>query len=149
MLYEGGIREPLIVRGPMVRTAGRVCDVPVSSIDFFPTLLEAAGVATARGHKPDGDSFLQCVREAGTRLPERPLFWYYPLEKPHFLGGRSAAAVRLGDYKLIQFLDDRSAELYNLRTDEGETRDLAGTMKGKAAELRGILEKWRGAVGAR
>jgi len=76
------------------------------------------------------------------------MFWYYPLDKPHFLGGRSAAAIRKGDWKLIQFLDDGSVELYNLREDGGELRDLSKPMAGKAAELGAELTKWRKAVGA-
>jgi arylsulfatase A len=147
-LYEGGIREPMIVKTPGMETAGRVCDVPVSSIDFYPTLLDAAGLHLPRGHRVDGVSFLPCVMKIGATLPPRPLFWYFPLDKPHFLGGRSAAAIRKGDFKLIQFLDDGAVELYNLKDDVGEAKNLAGAMPGKVAELRGELERWRASVGA-
>lgn len=147
-LYEGGIRVPLIVKTPGMTSPGRVCDVPVSSIDFYPSLLDAAGIRAARGHRVDGVSFVPCVMKEGTRLPPRPLFWYYPLDKPHFLGGRSAAAIRKGDFKLIQFFDDGAVELYNLKDDEAETRNLAGAMPDKTMELRGELKLWRSTVGA-
>ena len=146
-LYEGGIRVPLIVKAPGMNRPGRVCDAAVSSIDFYPALLDAVGVRAARGHRVDGVSFMPCVMKEGAQPAPRALFWYYPLDKPHFLGGRSAAAIRRADWKLIQFLDDGAVELYNLKDDEAETRNLAGSMAGKAAELRRELEQWRAAVG--
>jgi arylsulfatase A-like enzyme len=142
-LYEGGIRVPLIVRAPKLQSPGRTCDVPVSSIDFYPTLLDAVSVHAPRNHRIDGVSFMHAVMQERAKAPTRPLFWYYPLAKPHFLGGRSAAAIRKGNFKLIHFLDDNTAELYNLKDDEAETRDLSKQMPQKAAELRRELEHWR------
>lgn len=145
-LYEGGIRVPLIVRTPGLDGPGRTAAVPVSSIDFYPTLLDAAGIRTARGHRIDGRSFLKAISTPGANLPARPLFWYYPLDKPHFLGGRSAAAIRKGDWKLIEFLDNGTAELYNVKADESELRDLSSSMPKIAAELRAELDDWRAAT---
>ncbi|MBM3747859.1 MAG: DUF4976 domain-containing protein, partial [Acidobacteria bacterium] len=71
------------------------------------------------------------------------LHWHYPLDKPHFLGGRSCGAIRQGDFKLIQFFDDGALELYDLKSDPGETANLAARMPARAKELRQSLETWR------
>jgi arylsulfatase A-like enzyme len=73
---------------------------------------------------------------------ERTMFWYYPLDKPHSLGGRSSAAVRRGDFKLIQFLDTGQAELYDLREDPGESKDLSPSNTAKTGELQKLLRDW-------
>ncbi len=146
-LYEGGIREPLIVRWPGVVKPGSVCSTPVSSIDFYPTLLAMAGARCDPKHIVDGASLLPLLRGTGT-LRERALFWHYPLARPHFLGGVSAGAVRVGDWKLIEFFDTGAAELYNLKDDIGETADLAAKRPDKVAELRKRLADWRASVGA-
>lgn len=142
-LYEGGIRVPLIVRAPKMQSPGRTCDVPVCSIDFYPTLLDAVGVRTPRNHRIDGVTFMPAVMQQRAKLSARPLFWYYPQRKPHFLGGRSTIAIRKGDFKLIHFLDDGTTELYNLKDDEAETRDLSKQLPQKAVGLRRELDQWR------
>jgi len=144
-LYEGGIREPLIVRWPSVVKAGSVCVTPVITNDFYPTLLEACGLSTTLEQHVDGASIAPLFK--GGRLPNRPLFWHYP----HYSnqGGGPAGAVRLGDWKLIEFYEDQRAELYNLRADVGENRDLAANRPDKVRELRAQLANWRQAVGAK
>jgi arylsulfatase A-like enzyme len=142
--YEGGIREPLIIRWPGHVRPGRRCSVPVCSIDFFPTLLELAG-APAPG-PVDGLSLAPLLRESGT-LPRDALYWHYP----HYWSGnlvRPSGAVRAGDWKLIEFYEDMRVELYNLKEDLGESRDLASARPEKAAELRGRLHRWRDSVDA-
>lgn len=141
-LYEGGIRVPLIVRWPAAAGTG-VCAEPVSSVDFYPTLLEAAGLARPAGHRIDGVSLLPLWRNPRRSLKPRPLFWHYPLAKPHGLGGRSAGAMRAGAYKLIEFYDDASVELYDLRRDGGETSDLSRELLDKTAAMRRQFEVWR------
>jgi len=139
-LYEGGIRVPLIVRWPAGIACGSTCDVPVVTMDFFPTLIELAGLKPAPSL--DGTSLVPLFK--GRReLPPRDLVWYYPLEKPHFLGGRSAGAIRSGDLKLIEFYDTGAIELYDLSKDIGEAHDLAGQMPERAAGLRARLKQWR------
>jgi len=139
-LYEGGIRVPLIVRWPAGIVPGGTCDVPVVTTDFFPTLMDLAGLKPAQSL--DGTSLVPLF--TGKReLPPRDLVWHYPLDQPHFLGGRSAGAIRSGNLKLIEFYDTGTIELYDLSQDIGETHDLAGRMPERAAELRTRLKRWR------
>jgi arylsulfatase A len=138
-LYEGGIREPLIVCWPGVTRPGSTCQAPVSSVDFYPTILEMAGATGDPGHVPDGESLVPLLRQAGG-LQRKAIYWHYP----HFSnqGGMPGGAVRQGDYKLIHFYDDDRIELYNVREDIGEKNDLAAEMPDKAAELRKLLDDW-------
>ncbi len=143
-LYEGGIREPLIIRWPGVSKPGSVCDAPVSSIDFFPTLLDIAGVSAAAS-SVDGVSLVPLLKQSG-KLRRSAIYWHYP----HYSnqGGKPGAAIRQGDFKLIEFFEDSHVELYNLRTDIGERVNLASGMPKKTAELRHKLSTWRRSVDA-
>jgi len=147
-LYEGGIREPLIVRLPGVVKPGSVCRAPVSTVDFYPTLGALAGAKPDARQKLDGLSLAPLLTQSG-RIDREALYWHYPLARRHFLGGRSAGAIRKGHLKLIEFYDTGEVELYNLKDDPSETTDLAGRMPEKAAELRKMLGDWRKSVGAR
>lgn len=140
-LYEGGIREPLIVLWPGVIQPGRVCRVPVSSVDFYPTFLEMAGLK-ATSHI-DGASLVPVLKQTG-ELTREALYWHYP----HYSnqGGRPGAAIRQGDFKLIEFYEDDHVELYNLAQDLGETNNLATRQPEKAAELKQKLADWRSRV---
>jgi arylsulfatase A len=142
-LYEGGIRVPLIVRWPGAVRTGSVAHVPVSSVDFFPTILEMAALK-AKGPL-DGVSLLPVLKESGA-LPRDALYWHYP----HYSneGGKPCGAVRQDDLKLIQFYEDGRLELYNLRADIGETNNLAWALPDKARALRTSLEAWRKTQGA-
>ncbi len=145
-LYEGGIREPMIIKWPGVTRAGSVCDVAVTSTDFYPTMLEIANLPLRPEQHADGVSLVPLLKGGGA-LDERPLFWHYP----HYgnQGGRPGGAVRMGDYKLIEWYDDFSVELYNLRDDIGEENNLAEKMPEKAGELREMLHSWRELVDAK
>jgi arylsulfatase A len=147
-LYEGGIREPMIVRWPGHVRPGSVCNVPVSTIDFYPTFLEIAGAKPDPKHTIDGESLAPLLGGAD-RLKRDTLYWHYPLAKPHFLGGESSGAVRQGDYKLIAFYDTGALELYNLADDVGERNNLAATMPKKAAAMHRLLTNWCASVGAK
>ncbi len=138
-LYEGGIREPAVVRWPGVVRPGSECAAVVSSIDFYPTILEMAGAAGEPGHTPDGVSLVPLLKETGT-LKRDAIYWHYP----HFSnqGGMPGGAVRQGPFKLIRFYEDERVELYDVEKDIGEKEDLAQRMPEKAAELRGLLDKW-------
>ena len=140
-LYEGGIRVPLIVRWPGVVSPGSVSDDVVSSVDFFPTILEMTGDATPAAAL-DGRSFVASLR--GNRVTERTLFWHYP----HYHHAAPQSAVRQGDYKLIESLEDGSLELYNLPADVGESRNLAQREEGQLRELKQLLDSWRKSVAA-
>ncbi len=147
-LYEGGIRVPLIVRWPGKAGRGRVCKVPVNTVDLCPTFLDLAGATREDRHAIDGESLVPLLK-GRQDLKRDALYWHYPLAKPHFLGGRSSGAIRKGDYKLIAFYETGQTELYNLKADPGERQDLTPTMPGRVLELRKLLEKWRDKVGAR
>lgn len=145
-LYEGGIRVPMVVRWPGIVKPGSTCDTPITSPDFFPTWLEAAGLPLMPEAHPDGVSFLPLLK--GGAAPQREaMFWHYP----HYgnQGGQPASAVRVGNWKLIQFFEDNHFELFDLSKDEAEKNDLAGKMPDKVAELRKRLEDWQKSVGAR
>lgn len=144
-MEEGGVREPLIVRWPGVVAAGSVDATPVSSPDFFPTFVAAAGGLGAAAPESDLDALgvegvdLGPVLR-GTELDERPLFWFYP----HYSnqGGSPGAAVRRGRWKLIHRFEDGSDELYDLATDLGEDRDVAAEHGDLVTELRDDLLAW-------
>ena len=146
-LYEGGIRVPLIVRWPSVVAAAATCGVPVSTVDFYPTFAAAAGVAPDAGQRIDGVSLLPALRDSAAKLGREALYWHYPLAVPHFLGGQSAGAVRAGDWKLIRFFPSNQDpagrfELYNLKDDVGEARNLAETMPDKVKQLAALFERF-------
>jgi arylsulfatase A-like enzyme len=141
-LYEGGIRVPLLVRLPGA-SGGRVIDVPVSSIDFFPTILELCGVKSEA--KGDGVSLAALLRE-GKAPAARDLFWHYP----HYSNqsSRPGGAIRAGDAKLIEFYENGRRELYDLKSDPYETRNIVEEKPELAEQLHARLEAWRRAVGA-
>jgi arylsulfatase A-like enzyme len=143
-LYEGGIREPMIIRAPGTTAAGSVCDTPVISMDFYPTILDLAGLALRPQQHQDGRSLVPLLR--GRPLDRGPLFWHYP----HYgnQGGAPAAAVRDGDWKLIEWYEDGRRELFNIRDDISEKRDRAADMPEKVRELAAKLDAWRHDVGA-
>lgn len=147
-LYEGGIRVPLVVRWPKVVPAGTVCHTPTSNVDFYPTLLQSAGVRPHPRQHLDGVSILPILRNPKAKLHRHVLYWHYPLQKPHFLGGRSAGAIRQGDWKLIELFDTGTVELYNLARDPGEQHNLAHQHPHKTAALARRLADWRREVGA-
>jgi arylsulfatase A len=145
--YEGGVRVPMIVYWPKV-TAGGVCEVPVITMDLFPTILEMLAQAGAGDAAGDGVSIVPLLRQSGT-IPERPLFWHYPHYQHYQQGGTTPyGAIRRGDDKLIEFYDDFRVELYNLANDIGEQHDLASAEQDRAKSLRDELHAWRIAVSA-
>jgi arylsulfatase A-like enzyme len=144
-LYEGGIREPLIFQWIGKIEAGSATDFPVTGTDFYPTVLDVAGIQLKPQQHKDGISLKPLLE--GRKMDERPLFWHYP----HYsggLGGRPSGAVRLSDYKLIEFFEDDHIELYNLKKDIEERTDLAKTQPEKAEELKKLLHQWRKDVDA-
>jgi arylsulfatase A len=151
-LYEGGIRVPLIMRWPGVITAGRVSAMPVTTVDFYPTFLELAGAAPATGATLDGISLVGHLR--GGEPPARDaIFWHYPHYHSAGIHG-PAGAIRAGDWKLIEYYETTLAgsgaplELFNLRDDPGETRNLASSEPKRVAALRTQLAAWRTRTGA-
>ncbi|MGC3970198.1 MAG: sulfatase [Pirellulales bacterium] len=142
--YEGGVRVPLIVRYPKGAAAGATCDDPVVTVDFVPTLLELAGLPAAPV-PIDGVSFIPLLKQTG-KLARTDIFWHYP--HYHAGGATPYGAIRSGDWRLVEFYEDDRVELYNLRDDEGERRDLAQSDPERAKSLREKLHAWRKEVGA-
>jgi arylsulfatase A-like enzyme len=143
--YEGAVRVPLIVVAPSITRAGSTSDTRAISMDLFPTLLAACGLAPRPNDPLDGVNLLPALR--GEKLPDRPLFWHYP----HYgnQGGSPFSAVRSGDWKLISFHDPKQGmELYNLANDPSEKQDLAADEPDKLRALGEMLDKWKQSVGA-
>ncbi len=143
--WEGGIREPYIIHVPGMTKAGDVSQVPVIGMDFYPTILELAGLPQMPKQHVDGVSLVPVLK--GGAIKERDLFWHYP----HYgnQGGEPSAIIRSGDWKLIRYYEDGRQELYNLKIDVGERRDLAAKQPEKVAVLRKRLDKWLKETGAR
>lgn len=147
-LYEGGIRIPLIVSWPEEIPVGKVSHQPTANIDHYPTLLTATDTLPDKRQVLDGTSLFSVWKVPDTRLQRRPLYWHYPLKKPHFLGGRSSGAIRDGDWKLIENFTDNSIELYNLANDPSEKVNLAGQRLAKGKAMLSQLIAWRKTIGA-
>jgi len=138
-LYEGGIREPMMIKWPGVVKPGSTCGEPVTSTDFYPTMLQMAGLPLKPEQHVDGVSLMPLLKGAG-KLNRKAIYWHYP--HYHGSGNKPSGAVRAGDYKLIEWYEDNSIELYNLKKDIGEKNDIATEMPQKAAELRRMLHVW-------
>jgi arylsulfatase A len=132
--YEGGIRVPFLVRWPKVIQANKLSETPVCSIDLFPTILEAAGVDLPKDRPIDGKSLLSHLKEDAA-LDRETLIWHFPHYR-HDPGPYSI--IRQGDWKLIKFWEGIH-ELYHLKDDLGETKDLAATMPDKVKILEALL----------
>ncbi|MCF7740250.1 MAG: sulfatase [Candidatus Marinimicrobia bacterium] len=143
-IYEGGIREPMIVKWPGQTQPGSKCSEPVISTDFYPTILDIAGLPPRPEQHLDGKSFTPLLK--GENMKRGPIFWHYP----HYgnQGGLPAAAAREGKYKLIEFFEDNYRELYNLHADIGEKHNLIEELPQKAEELTQKLHQWRKEVDA-
>ena len=139
-LYEGGIRVPLIVRVPGITKAGEECRQPVLSTDFLPTLLELAGIVRPSDLVLDGDSIVPELQGQKSQAT-RPLVWHYP----HYHGSEwtPGAAIRVGDWKAIEFYEFGDAELYNLTTDPGESKNLATEEPDRLDDMRRQLRQWQ------
>tara|TARA_R110002096_G_scaffold26518_6_gene81760 strand:+ start:4544 stop:5995 length:1452 start_codon:yes stop_codon:yes gene_type:complete len=140
--YEGGVRVPLIVKWPGVTPAGSVCDEPVMGIDFYPTLLEIAGIEGDANHNAsiDGVSLTPLFRKPDTKF-NRELYWHFP--HYHAGGDSPYSTVRSKNYRLVEFHETGDLELYDLATDPGESTNLAAQRPEVASELHQKLKQWR------
>lgn len=149
-MYEGGIREPTIVRWPGVSSEGSELDLPVTSADFYPSLLEMAGLPTKPEQHLDGKSFAKNLHQVGQPNEEtklRPIYWHYP----HYgnQGGRPSGAVRCGKWKLIEWYETGELELFDLNADIAEDHNLVNAKPEIMKNLHGMLKGWRKEMGAR
>lgn len=145
-MYEGGTREPLLVKWPGVTQPGSLCATPVTSPDFYPTLLEIAGGSAPDNTALEGVSLVPLLHGAES-LDREAIYWHYP----HYgnQGGTPGSSVRAGDYKLIEFFEDGRLELYNLRDDISEEHNLVDVKPDVAARLHALLVAWREQVEAK
>jgi arylsulfatase A-like enzyme len=144
-LYEGGIREPMILRAPGVTKADSVCDAPVMSTDFFPTILELVGLSANPDLHADGISLLPHLR--GEEPADRTLYWHYP--HYHGSGWKPGAAIRDGNWKLIEFYETDETELYNLADDIGEQTNLSQQQPEIRDRLKAKLRQWQQRISAK
>jgi arylsulfatase A-like enzyme len=144
-LYEGGVREPTIIRAPGVTKAGSISNEPIVSMDFFPTMLELAGLPPKPNLHADGLSIVPVLK--GKKGKTRPLYWHYP----HYHGStwRPGASIRDGDLKLIKFYDYEKVELYNLKNDPSESKDLSKQNPDKTQKLENKLIAWQNRLNAK
>ena len=143
-LYEGGIRVTMIVRWPGVAEPGSVCSEPTTTADLLPTFCRMTS-AKLPPQPIDGSSMLALLVDPAAKLDRDAIYFHYP----HYHHSRPASAIRAGDWKLIEFLDDGALELYNLEEDIGETENLAASTPQLAGQLQKQLADWRKRVGAR
>ncbi|MFC1500278.1 sulfatase [Candidatus Zixiibacteriota bacterium] len=153
MLYEGGIRSPMIVRWPEQIEAGSRCSEPVIMVDLLPTILEMAEVVQPAGQMVDGLSLLPLL-EGKSGFDRDAIFWHFPAYLEAYAGMEGhwrttpAGAVRSGEWKLIEFFEDGNLELYNLHDDIGEEHDLSEAQSEKRDELHRLMLDWRERTGA-
>ncbi len=142
--FEGGIREPYFIKVPGL-TSGQRCHTPVSGTDFYPTILDLAGISLQPDQHNDGVSLVPLLH--GDTIAERPLIWHYP----HYgnQGGEPSSIIRLGKWKLIHYYEDGHEELYNLANNVEETIDLAIQYPLKVNELSEKLFTYLNDVGAK
>jgi len=144
-MYEGGVREPLVIKWPGVTKPGSICSVPVTSPDFYPTLLEIANLPLQPKQHSDGVSFVPLLKGAET-LNREAIYWHYP----HYgnQGGTPGSSIRMGDFKLIEFFEDGRLELYNLRIDISEEKNVVDHYPEMAVKMQKKLKEWRESVEA-
>lgn len=145
-LYEGGIRVPWVVRWPGKVKPGSRSEIPIISTDVFPTLLEVAELKPGAQIPQDGQSLVPILTGEG-RLEREALYFHYPNYAFH-QRNRLGAAIRKGDHKLIYFFEEDQIELFDLRNDLGETRDLTKTRAELAGQLKKELLHWLDQTGA-
>ena len=137
--WEGGIRQPYYIHVPGIADSGKLEATPVTGADFFPTILDLAGLPLLPKQHNDGLS-LAPLLTGSRKLAERDLFWHYP----HYgnQGGEPSAIIRSGDWKLIHYYEDGRNELYKITEDIGEQNDLASNKPETAKKLNSRLQVW-------
>lgn len=143
--FEGGIREPYFIKVPGLTKGGELSSTPVTGTDFYPTLLELAGLDLKPEEHLDGVSLVPLLKNKS--IDERPLIWHYP----HYgnQGGEPSSIIRKGDWKLIHYYEDGREELYNLKTDLEENLNVAKDQPELVQQLNKELFDYLIKVGAR
>ncbi len=154
MLYEGGIRVPLLVKWPGMTKAGSSSEAAVIHLDLYPTLLEMTGTAQPKNDLLDGESLVSVLKDPQSKLKSRSLFWHFPAYLQKYQGMQQrfrttpVSVIRQGDWKLLEFFEDGHRELYNTRLDISETMNLSDSHPDKAKELLQALHQWQKQVHA-
>jgi len=150
-LYEGGTRVPWIARWPGTVKPGTTCETPAIHVDIYPTLLEVAGVKTPSEQPLDGESLVPLLRDNKASLKREAIYQHFP----GYLGaGKDSwrttpvGLIQIGDWKLMEYFEDHRLELYNLREDIGESKNLASQRPDKLEELKTKMLAWRKSINA-
>lgn len=144
--YEGGIRVPMIIKWPGHGQPGAVSDVPVISTDFYPSLLKMAGLPAAPRQHVDGTDITPLIN-GKTKLKRKALYWHFPHYSNHGLQS-PGGAIRYGKYKLLEYFEKGTVQLFDLEADPYEQNDLGRSMPGKVKKLKKMLHTWRKKVNA-
>ena len=136
----------MIVKWPALGKRGAVCDEPVISTDFYPSILEMAGLPSLPGQHVDGVSFVPALK--GEPFERKAIYWHFPHYSNHGMQS-PGGAIRLGDYKLLEYFENNTVQLFNLKEDSGEQKDLARAQPKKASDMLSMLQAWRKEVSAR
>jgi len=154
MLYEGGIRVPLLIKWPGVTQPGSTTGEAVINLDLYPTFLEMTNIPVLESELLDGESLVPLLKDPQTRLESRSLFWHFPAYLQKYRGMQQrfrttpVSVIRQGDWKLLEFFEDGHQELYNTRLDIGESKELSGSHPEKTQELSQALHRWQKQVKA-
>ena len=150
-LYEGGTRVPFIVRWPGRVAPGSLCEVPAIHVDVYPTLVSIAGGKMPAGQIADGESLVPLLRDGRAKLARDAIFQHFP----GYLGAgvdqwrtTPVSLVQMGDWKLMEYLEDGRLELYNLRDDIGESKNLATAQPDRTKAMHARLVAWRAEIKA-
>lgn len=150
-LYEGGIREPLIVKWPQIGKGGTVCNVPVISTDFYMSILDMLGLPVLlKKQEQDGMSIVPLLKgqiKEQKDIEKRAIYWHFPHYSNHGMQS-PGGAIRYGDYKLLEYFENNTIQLFNLKIDPEEQKDLSLLQPDKAKELKTMLHTWRKKVNA-
>ena len=146
-VYEGGIRVPLIIDAPSLQQKGTTLKEPVVSTDFYPTLLDLAGLPLEPKQHLDGISLKPLLDGQKKTLEREALFFHYP-HYHHINSMGPSGAVRIGDYKLVIRYEDSSTELYNLAKDRGELTNLASQSSGMVNRMKKKFDQWISQTGS-
>ena len=155
--YEGGIREPFFVKWPGVVKPGTRSADPIIGVDMYPTFCEITGAKPPKKQPLDGVSLMPLL-EGAASLGREAIYWHFPAylqsyarndeQRDPLFRSRPCSIIRAGDYKLHEYFEDGGLELYNLREDIGESKDLSKSMPKKVKELHGMLKSWRAGIKA-
>ena len=145
-LYEAGIRVPTIVKWPGKGNAGSVCNEPVISTDFYPTILEMIGLPASPAQHKDGKSFTAALK--GESFERGAIYWHFPHYSNHGCKVPPARSVR-GTTSCLEYFENGTVQLFNLKSDLGEQENLAATEPERAAKLLAKLRSWRKEVDAK